>query len=271
MNAEHALTVTPSAAFWVTIALYGIAAVLHVAAFTNAPPWVMRAARWLLGLAFLGHLIEIGWRGVEGVHPGTSVREAIGFFSWLTVGGYLLGSTRGRLNLLGAFVAPAALILLAIARLSPSGEPQEGLTALGRIHITLATVGVAIFTLATVLAVVYMLEERNLKRKRFDGVLFRRGIALESLDTMGHRLVLVGFPIFTVAVMLGAVWMSQRSSGLRPEQLLAVVTWTSFAALIVTRTTHGWHGRRAAMLTLVGFVCAVGVFVIYFARRAMGG
>jgi ABC-type uncharacterized transport system permease subunit len=268
--AERVLSVSPSPAFWIAVVLYGIAAILHVGAFTAAPPWVMRGARWVLVLGFVAHFFEIGWRGVENVHPAASVREAIGFFAFLTVGGYLAASRRGRLNMLGAFVAPAALILLAVARLSPSGEPQDGLSALGRIHITLATIGVAIFALATALAVVYLLEERNLKNKRFDGLLFRRGVALETLDNMAHRLVLIGFPIFTVAVMLGAVWMAQRSSGVRPEQLLAAVTWTSFAALIVTRTTHGWRGRRAALLTLVGFIAALGVFGIYFARRAMG-
>ena len=147
---------------------------------------------------------------------------------------------------------------------------MTGLGTLGRIHISLATLGVAIFALATALAAIYLLEDRNLKRKRFDGILFRRGVALESLDLLAHRLVLVGFPIFTVALMLGVIWVSQRASGFdRLEYPLALVTWLSFAGLIVARTTHGWRGRRAALLTVVGFVAAVLVFAIYFARRAL--
>ena len=65
------------------------------------------------------------------------------------------------------------------------------------------------------------------------------------LDRLAHRLVLAGFPIFTLAIMLGVIWVSQRGTGFnRAEYPLALVTWASFAALIVTRTTHGWRGRR---------------------------
>jgi ABC-type uncharacterized transport system permease subunit len=70
--------------------------------------------------------------------------------------------------------------------------------------------------------------------------------------------------------MLGVIWVSQRGSGFnRPEYPLALVTWVSFAALIVTRTTHGWRGRRAAWLTIVGFAGAVLVFGMYLARRSL--
>ncbi len=262
-----------SPAFYVAMVGYGIAAVLYVGVFTSAPRWVVTVARCMLLLAFVAHGIDIGWRGVEEVHPGTSVREALGFFAWLMVGGYLLASLRYALHVLGAFTAPTALVVLALARLSPSGDAApQGLTMLGRVHISLATLGVAIFALATALAVVYLVEDRNLKRKKFDGVLFRRGIALETLDMLSHRLVLAGFPIFTLSIMLGVIWVTQRASGFdRPEYPLALVTWTSFAGLIVVRTTHGWRGRRAAVLTIIGFAAAVLVFAIYLARRALGG
>ncbi len=256
--------------FYLTMILYAISACTHMGIFWGARPWLARMAKLSLLAAFIVHFLEIGWRGIHELHPATSVREALGFLSWLMVGGYLLASIRQRLGVLGAFVAPAALVVLAAARLSPSGEALVGLSALGRIHISLATLGVALFALATGLAVVYLFAERNLKRKRFDGILFRRGLALETLDLMAHRLVVIAFPIFTLAIMLGVVWVSQRASGFgRPEYSLALVTWISFAALIVTRTTHGWRGRRTAWMTIVGFVAAVMVFAIYLLRHSL--
>lgn len=261
-----------SPAFYIAAGVYFVAAVLYVGAFTNSPERITSVARWVLLIAFLAHGTDIGWRGVEEVHPGTSVREALGFLSWLLVGGYLIATLRYKLNVLGAFVAPFGVIVLAAARLTPSGDAPEGLTLLGRVHISLATLGVAIFALATAVAVIYLIEDRNLKNKHFDGILFRRGIALESLDKLAHRLVLVGFPIFTVAVMLGVIWVSRRSSGFnRPEYPLALITWMSFAGLIVVRTTHGWRGRRAAWLTVIGFAAAVLVFGIYLARHVVEG
>jgi ABC-type uncharacterized transport system permease subunit len=266
---SYVVSVEPSPAFWVAVALYGVTSLLYVSSFVEAPQWLQRLARWGLGFAFVAHAIDIGWRGVEKVHPGTSVREALGFLAWVVVGGYLLWRRKLRLSILGAFVAPGALVILAAARLSPSGGPVEELSSLGRIHISLATLGVAIFALATCVSVVYLLQERNLRKKKFDGLLFRRGVALESVDRLAHRLVVIGFPIFTVALMLGVIWTLRRSTDLlsRPEYPFALITWICFGALLVARTTHGWRGRRAALLTIAGFAASALVLAIYLIRR----
>jgi ABC-type uncharacterized transport system permease subunit len=162
--------------------------------------------------------------------------------------------------------------ILCAARLTPSGGELAGLNALGRVHISLATLGIAIFALATAVGAVYLLEARNLKNKRFDGILFRRGVALETLDTLLHRLIVVGFPIFTIAMMLGALWASQRAVNWyeRPEYAISMVTWVAFGGLLLGRTTSGWRGRKAALLTIAGFSAAVIVLLIYLARRAVG-
>jgi ABC-type uncharacterized transport system permease subunit len=266
------ITVAPSPAFYVALILYGVAALLYISAFVEAPRWMAPAARWTLLAAFVLHGIDIGWRGVLHVHPGTSVREALGFLAWIMVGGYFWWSWRVKLAMLGAFVAPAALAILATARLSPSGDPMTDLGTLGRIHISLATLGVAIFFLATLVAGMYLLEDRSIKRKEFDRVLFKRGAALETLDRLSHRLVVIGFPIFTASLMLGVVWGAQRAEYLsRPEWWIALVTWGAFGGLIVARTTRGWRGRKAAILTIMGFSASAAVLAIYLARRAIGG
>jgi ABC-type uncharacterized transport system permease subunit len=266
------VTVAPSPAFYVALVLYGVAALTYVSAFVDAPRWTGPAAGWVLLAGFVAHGVDIGWRGVLDVHPGTSVREALGFLSWVMVGGYLFWAWRLKLVLLGAFVAPAALAILALARLSRSGEPMAELGLLGRAHISLATLGVAIFFLATFIAGMYLLEERSIKRKEFDRVLYKRGAALETLDRLSHRLVLFGFPIFTASLMLGVVWGAQRAALLsRPEWWIAFVTWGVFGGLIVARTTRGWRGRRAAIMTIMGFSASATLLAIYLVRRALGG
>ena len=97
-----------------------------------------------------------------------------------------------------------------LARLTPAGDRPEDLSALGRIHISLATIGVGVFALASALSAIYLVEDRALKRKKFDTLAFKDGGApLESLDRLSHRLIWVGFPIFTVALVLGAMWTAR--------------------------------------------------------------
>jgi ABC-type uncharacterized transport system permease subunit len=226
-----------------------------------------KAARALMTLGFLAHMGEIAAHGVAGLHPASSVREAVGFAAWITVGAYLIAGLRRKLDSVGAFVAPAALMLLLAAGLAPQTEHTTGLGVLGRVHISLATAGVSIFALATGLAVLYLVQERQIKRKHI-GAIVKKGAALETLDGLAHRCVQVGFPIFTVAMITGAMWSARLSEGIRPEYTMAMVAWTAFAALLIARQAAGWRGRRAAMMTIVGFASSLVVVAIYLARAA---
>lgn len=268
---DRLLSVAPSPAFWVAVAMYAAstAALLFVlAGKLKARPYALA----LVALAFVAHGIDIGWRGTLHVHPAQSVREAIGFLAWILTGGYLLASVRYRLTLGGVVVMPVSLILLVLARLTPAGHAQEDLTTLGRVHISLATVGVGIFALASALSAIYLAENRALKKKNFAGLAFKdRGAPIEALDRLSHRLIWIGFPIFTLSLVLGAVWTSKLGQSLdRIEYPLAAVTWLAFATLLVARQIYGWRGRRAALLTLQGFACALVVLLIYLARRMVG-
>ena len=265
------LSVAPSPAFWVAVVAYVIASTVLFGVLAGRGGW-RPFAIGAVALAFVAHGTDIAWRGTMHVHPAESVREAIGFLAWIVTGGYLLASTRYRLTLGGVVVMPVSLVLLLIARLSPAGVTPEDLSVLGRVHISLATLGVALFALASALSAIYLAENRALKAKKFDTLAFKdRGAPLEPLDKLSHRLIWVGFPIFTVALVLGAVWTARLGAGIdRVEYALALVTWIAFAALLVTRQIYGWRGQRAAKLTLAGFAAALAVLLIYLIRRMVG-
>lgn len=268
---DRLLSVAPSPAFWVAVIAYTAAAaalLVVLAGHARLRP----LALVLVGVAFVVHGADIGWRGTQHVHPAASVREALGLLSFIITGGYLLASTRYRLTLGGAAVMPVSLVLLVVARLTPAGTAPEDLSMLGRIHISLATIGVGVFALASALSAIYLVEERALRRKRFDTLAFKaKGAPLEALDRLSHRLIWFGFPIFTVALVLGAIWVSKLGASLdRIEYPLAAVTWIFYAALLVARQVYGWRGRRAARLTLAGFAAALLVLLIYLVRRMAG-
>ncbi|MBA3538923.1 MAG: cytochrome c biogenesis protein CcsA [Deltaproteobacteria bacterium] len=268
---ERLLSVAPSPAFWIAVIAYAAAGVMLLGVLAGKSR-LRPFALGLVALAWVAHGADIGWRGTQHVHPAQSVREAIGFLAFILAGGYLLASAKYRLTLGGVVVMPVALVMLLVARLTPAGAAPEDLSTLGRIHISLATIGVGVFALASALSAIYLVEERQLKRKKFDALAFKDGGApLESLDRLSHRLIWVGFPIFTVALVLGAIWVSKLGESLdRLEYPLAGVTWIAFATLLVVRQVYGWRGRRAARLTLLGFAAALLVLVIYLARRMAG-
>jgi ABC-type uncharacterized transport system permease subunit len=254
--------------------VYGLACALYLG-FLMAPRDVLaRAARLALLCGFLAHTVDIGARGLRGIHPVTSTPDAVSFATWLMVGAYLLLSLRSKVVVEGAFVAPVALVHEVLARLSPARPGAAGggapLHALGRIHITLSTAGLALFTLAAGAAAFYLVSEAQLKSKKF-GILLHRGPPLATLDSIGHRCITLGFPLFTIAIVTGAIWVAElRIGALRLEYSISMVTWLAFAGLLLARTTAGWQGRRAAWLTLIGFGGALCVVLIYLLRWVAG-
>src|SRR5262249_30806021 len=108
-------------------------------------------------------------------------------------------------------------------------------------------------------------------KKRRVGAAFRRGPALETLDALNRRCILLGFPMFTVAMVTGALWVMRLPDGgihqlLAARYLLSTVAWALFAVLVVARVAAGWRGRRAALVTIAGFGAALCVCAIYYLR-----
>jgi ABC-type uncharacterized transport system permease subunit len=170
----------------------------------------------------------------------------------------------------GTFVAPFALVLTLVAYLAPDHAPEVSLSLLGRAHIALATLGVAAFALATCLAVLYLVQDRQLKQKK-TGPVVKRGAALATLDRYMNRAVQIGFPLFSLAMVMGAVWLAQRAGGVRIEYVVAAVAWAAFAALLIARGAAGWRGKRAAWLTIGGFIATLIVLGLYLVRHMLEG
>src|SRR5215470_10883205 len=182
--------------FWAAALLYTAATALFLGFVVGLSESVLPWARRAIGAGFVVHLFEIGARGVAGFHPVSSVSEMIGFLAWVAVGVFLFFDRKRGLDAVGAIVAPGALILLLAARLSPASDSSLALGVIGRVHILLASIGISIFAVAAATAILYLLEERQLKRRKLTP-LVKRGAALETLDGIAHVCVKIGFPLFT--------------------------------------------------------------------------
>jgi cytochrome c-type biogenesis protein CcsB len=96
----------------------------------------------------------------------------------------------------------------------------------------------------------------------------RRGGILPTaaaLDRVAYRVIAFAFPIWTFAVIAGAIWAQDawgRYWGWDPKETWSFVTWTIFAGYLHARSTAGWKGRRAAVIAVVGFVS---LLITYYA------
>jgi HemX protein len=252
----------------VATALYVVAAAAYVLYF--ARPRYTRLATagfWTLAAGFLVHAIAIGAGCAEfGGQEFFSLRGGLVLMVWLAAGIYLVLQRWYHMPTVGAFITPLMLVvLIPVLFGDPShpGVPPETLRNPSvTLHIVTAGLGVALFGIAFGVSLMYLLQEREVKGKRF-GALFSRLPSLESLDRLNQRLVRTGFVFYTVAIVAGTltarvVWKSAWSWD--PQQVVSLAVFVLYGAMVQLRHT-GWHGRRYALLTLFGFAVVLGSMV----------
>ena len=257
----------------VSLLCHGAAATMYLVYHVGAREPVARLARLALAVGVLLQAVDIGLRCVRGLHPASSVSEAMAFSAWMISSAVLVASLRYRLQAVGAFAVPASVVLLLLARVVPGGAAGGKPGLLGMVHVFLSTLGVATFALAAGIGALYLVQERRLKRHQI-GRARGAGAPLDTLDRLAARCVSVGFPVFTLAIVTGAVWVArlgivQGHHPVRLEYLAALASWIAFGTLLVARFGSGWQGRRAAWLTVGGFAGVVLVVLGYFIRAAV--
>jgi cytochrome c-type biogenesis protein CcsB len=126
------------------------------------------------------------------------------------------------------------------------------------IHTVFAFIGDAAFAMAFGIGLMYLIQEHYVKSKHLGG-LFRRLPSLQILDEINYRLITIGFPFLTLAIITGALWAeSAWGSYWRwdPKEVWSLITWFIYALVLHVRLTVGWRGKRAAILSIIGF-CVV--------------
>ncbi len=255
-----------------TAASYAVASGLYFTQLAGRAPRGVKWAKPVLGLAavaHLGHFLLISMVQkacpVEGIHQATSLAALASVCLYLVASGFF------RVEVIGAFVAPVCLAAILAARFVglPDVTPPVK-SAVLPLHVTAILLSSALFAIASALAATYLLQEKQLKQKKGLGLL-QRLPPLDVLDRASHRFLLAGFPLLTVGIVTGLVWIGRIGEGgglLR--QILAYAAWVLFAVVLFMRSAGGWRGRRAAWGTILGFGCACLVFVFYLVRTQLG-
>jgi cytochrome c-type biogenesis protein CcsB len=120
------------------------------------------------------------------------------------------------------------------------------------VHVTTAILGMGMFFVSGIASVLYLLRSRA---KVAEGGLVSRLPSAAALDRVAHRTAVFGFPIWTFAVIAGAIWAESawgRFWGWDPKETWAFIAWVVYAAYLHARTTAGWRGRPAAWVNVVG-------------------
>ncbi|MET0390199.1 MAG: cytochrome c biogenesis protein CcsA [Polyangiales bacterium] len=256
--------------FVVTVLCYVLASGLFVVDLGRGGAQVESWATRALGAAVAVHCAYLGVDfAFSGRTPVATVHQTLAVLSLLIAVSFLATMRRHRLPVLGAFITPMTLLLLLAASFQGHvAEVPEGVRSFLRpLHVLVNILGLAAFALAFAVAVAYVIQEQLLRRRHVGGV-FQRLPALDVLDSWGFRLVTIGFPLFTLGVVTGSIWAARLGNVLdfNAGQGFAFLAWVFFACVLLSRAAGGWRGRRAAIGTMLGFLCALAAIGGYVLR-----
>jgi len=112
------------------------------------------------------------------------------------------------------------------------------------------------FLVASFAAASYLVQDNFLKNKH-TGMIFRKLPDLSSLDKLNYRSIGLGFPVLTLSIITGFIWLKGIHGSLwganSLRQVYALVLWIIYAVILHMRLSEKLRGRKVAILSLIAF------------------
>ena len=254
-----------------TLLAYYSASALFIAYFVVQRETFCRWGSWVFGIGLACHSLALAFATwALGRLPVATLGESLLVFSWTLAAVFLFLLWRFPIRVLGALAAPLAALMVSGGLILPTGKGTVSPLLKSfwvYVHLGFSFLGIAALSLASLGGLFYLVQERQIKGKKF-GFFYRRLPSLEQLDALNYRCLTMGFPLLTAGIIIGSLY-AQYTLGsffsFDPKEILTLIAWMIYAVLLHERLTVGWRGRRAALLALCGF----GVLIITFVGASL--
>lgn len=245
--------------FWLAFALYASGFVFYVDLFLSRRQLMSYLATitTLTGFSFHTLAFIARWQST-GQIPLAGPFESYFTLAWALVLIYLLLETIVKLKVLGAWVLPFINTLMAIAWIryeSIARISDEVKNFWISFHVTVIFLAYASFTIAAGFAILYLIQQQQLKKHQVN-LFFRRLPALEILDDYSNKAITFGLPFMTMTIVTGIIRAVKEFPNwyLDPVVISTTLTWFIYGSYLALRYLWGWPSRKAAYLAIVGFI-----------------
>jgi cytochrome c-type biogenesis protein CcsB len=220
---------------------------------------------YLLLLGLLLHSGGLVFRWIEthqtgyGYVPLSNMYESLIFFSWTIILVYLILEFKYRQKIIGVFVTPFAFLAIALTSIIPGIDAK--ITPLVpalqsnwlAIHVITCFLGYASFAVSFGISVLFLVQDKKGAEKEGGS----KWLPSPSvLDEINYKSIVIGFPMLTLGIVTGAAWANYAWGSYwswDPKETWSLITWFVYAAFLHARFTRDWRGRKAAILSIVGF------------------
>ncbi len=260
--------------FWLSIAVlfYGLGLIYALLLLTKRGASLSWIAGPIAGLGMVFQFVSLVEFAVIEGHITASVHHSESLLAFLIMALFMIFFLRYRTVSPGIFVYPLVFLLSFASAIGQ--RPLELATPLLRnswtlVHVILIFAGYAALFLSFGASLLYLVQEKALKSKRAGGFMSRLP-ALQVIDEIGYRALLIGFPFMTFGLIAGSVLAQEKFGSLffaDPKVLLSIIMWLVYMVLLYTRWSSGWRGRKAAYLAAFAVFAAIGAWAAnYFSH-----
>jgi cytochrome c-type biogenesis protein CcsB len=252
----------------ITIALYILGLLHSLIGFFQKRQVFVKIALGMVVCGFLFHTIFIFLLGIERGHfPITNLPESLCVFAWCISLSFIVADFRYKVNVLGAFILPLVSVLTILSQVI--WEENHSIPPLLKsgwvyFHGGIAFVAYAAFFLTFISGILYLIQETELKQKRFRFLYFRLP-SLQVCDELLRRSLYVGFVAMSLTIISGVIWAQHawgRFWNWDPKETASLITWGIYFVLLNYRLSNKWRGRTAAYISIIGFVSILFTFGI---------
>jgi ABC-type uncharacterized transport system permease subunit len=254
----------------VAVACYAAGLLYALALLSSRGESWRRAIVPIVSLGMVFHFVSLAEAAVIEHLTLASVHYSESLLAFLIMVIFMVIRVKYKTTSPGLFVFPLVFLLTFTSNFSQAplhfNSPllQRGWVFL---HIALILTGYAALFLSFTASVLYLVQSRSLKHKRsprHSPGLSSRLPALETIDEIGYKSLLLGFPFMTFGLVAGAAIAEARFGPVYfrdPKVTLSLVMWAVYVVLLYTRWNNGWRGRRAAYLAALAFAVALGAWI----------
>jgi ABC-type transport system involved in cytochrome c biogenesis permease subunit len=271
--------------FTFSFVFYILTTALYLGYWVFKKKWLGQTATAMAFVALMStSMILISRAGESGHAPFSNLWESMMLFVWATNAGYLIMEYKHKFRSIGIVVMALESLAMLSALMLPyrfkSVEPLNpalqnkwhwmtdllstwGLEkyAIGWLdfHVFTTFVGYAGFAISFGLSILYLIKERS-EEKNSSNSLVNSFPPAKTLDELSYRSIAWGFPFLAVGIVSGAVWANYAWGtywSWDPKETWSLITWFIYAAYLHARVTRGWRGKRAAYISIAGFLAVI--------------
>jgi cytochrome c-type biogenesis protein CcsB len=252
----------------ITTFVYAFASFLYVGSWTFKKEILAKTGFFILVCGFLFNTVGIIMRWIEsykigyGHAPFSNMYESLVFFAWTVCILYIFIELKYKERVIGVFATPLIFLTIAYASLSPSigSEITPLIPALKSnwliAHVITCFLGYAGFAIAFGFSIMHLVKPEKTDKK----TLLSRLPSITVMEELTYQMIVFGFLFLTIGIITGAVWANSAWGtywSWDPKETWSLITWIIYAVLLHLRVTWGWHGKKIAWISILGFLAVM--------------